>query len=168
MKKVFTLVFIAGALCSLQTVKAQKIGVVSPDEIFALMPETKKADTVLAQYQNALAESYQEQQAELNDAYAKFVKDSGTMKPAVKEVKRKELQTKIADMQTKEQDMTKDLEAKKEEILKPIREKMLKYIKDVAKENNYTFILYKEQTIISPDADDITDKVKAKLGLKGR
>ena len=50
------------------------------------MPEVLKADSSLAAFQRALAENYQDQQNELNDAYAKFVKDSAKMTPAVKEV----------------------------------------------------------------------------------
>ncbi len=165
MKKVSTLI-VAAIIMATTTLQAQKIGVVSPDEVFAAMPEVKKADSVLTQYQNAVAQNYQDQQDELNDAYTKFVKDSIKMLPAVKEVKRKELQKKINDLQGKDQEIQKDLEAKKDEILKPIREKMLKAIKDVAAETGYTYVFYKEQTIVSPDADDITDKVKAKLGIK--
>lgn len=168
MKKVFTLALTALTLSASTLTAQQKIAVVSPDEIFAVMPEVKKADSSLSLYQNALAESYQNMQEELNNGYTKFVKDSIKMTPQQREVKRKELQSKITELQGKEQELNKDLEAKKEETLRPIREKMLKIIKEVAKDAGYNFVLYKEQTIVAPDADDITDKVKAKLGIKAK
>jgi outer membrane protein len=143
-----------------------KIAVISPDEVFAVMPDVRKADSSLASYQKVLAESYADQEAELNEAYAKFVKDSVKMTPAVKEAKRTDLQSKITALQTKEQELNKALEAQKEKELKPIREKMLKAIQDVAKENGYTYVLYKEQAIVFPEADDLTDKVKKKLNIK--
>lgn len=167
MKRVLTVFLVMASLVAFKPASAQqKIGVVSADEIFAAMPEVLKADSSLAAFQQALAEGYQEQQTELNEAYAKFVKDSITMSPSVKEAKRKILQGKITDLQNKEQELNKSLEAQKEKELAPIREKMLKAIKDVARENGYGYVLYKEQAIVFPDADDITAKVKAKLKIK--
>ena len=130
------------------------------------MPEVLKADSSLAAFQRALAENYQDQQNELNDAYAKFVNDSAKMTPAVKELKRKDLQDRISGLQNKEQELNKTLEAQKERELKPIREKMLAAIKAVANEKGYSSIFYKEQAIVFPAADDITGLVKKKLGIK--
>ena len=110
--------------------------------------------------------TYQDQQNDLNAAYAKFVKDSAQMTPALKEAKRKDLQERIQNLSGKEQQFNKALEEEKEKFLRPIREKMLKAIQDVAKENGYTHVAYKDQLIVFPQADDITDKVKKKLGIR--
>jgi outer membrane protein len=166
MRRVVTFILVAGFLVAFNTVKAQKVAVVSPDEIFSLMPETKKADTTLGQFQVALQDAYKEEEELLNAAYEKFVKDSSKMSAATKDVKRKALQEKINGLQTKQQELNGQLEEKKEAVLKPIREKMLKYIQDVAKEKGYTFVLYREQTIVFPETEDITKDVIAKLGIK--
>lgn len=167
MKRIITLLLAITLTFAFTKVDAQqKTCVVSADEIFAAMPEVLKADSSLAAYQQALAEAYQDQQNELNTAYAKFVKDSSTMSPAVKEAKRKILQDKITDLQNKEQELNKSLEAQKEKELAPIRAKMLQAIKDVARENGYGFVLYKEQAIVFPESDDITAKVKVKLKIR--
>jgi outer membrane protein len=162
------LIFLLAALtCFIYAANAQtKLAVVSTDAIFNTMPETLKADSLLAAYQKGLSETYQDQQNELNTAYAKFVKDSAQMTPAVKEAKRKDLQERIQNLSGKEQQFNKALEEEKEKFLKPIKEKMLKAIQDVAKENGYTHVAYKDQLIVFPQADDITDKVKKKLGIK--
>lgn len=167
MKKIVVVfLFFAGLLTSVKSIAQTKLAVVSADDVFAAMPEVFKADSMLAAYQQALTEMYQQQQNELNEAYAKFVKDSSKMTPAVKEVKRKDLQDRITALQNKEQTLNKDLETEKERQLKPIREKMLKAIQDVAKENGYTHVAYKEQLIVFPPADDITDKVKKRVGAR--
>ncbi len=164
-KSVFLLACCMGLL--MFGVHAQgKIGYVSADIIFAAMPEVLRADSSLAAYQQALAQAYQDQQNDLNSAYDKFVKDSARMTPAVKEAKRKDLQERISSIGNREQELNSSLEAEKERQLKPIREKMMQAIKDVAKENGYAHILYKEQAIVSPEQDDITEKVKKKLGIK--
>ena len=160
MKKQLLLLLFTTVLFAISPAISQtKLAVVSADEVFAVMPEVIKADSLLAAYQQALAQSYQNQQNELNAAYAKFVDDTAKMAPTLKEIKRR-------DLQSKEQNLNKALEAEKEKQLKPIREKMLKAIQDVAKENGYTHVAYKEQLVVFPMADDITDKVKKKLGIK--
>jgi outer membrane protein len=167
MKRVSIVFFAMALLAAFSPAQGQvKIAVVSADEVFAGMPEVLKADSSLAAFQQALAETYQDQQNELNEAYAKFVKDSGKMTPAIKEAKRKDLQDRIAGLQNKEQELNKTLEQQKEKELKPIRDKMLKAIQDVARENGYTYVLYKEQIIVFPEADDITARVKTKLKIK--
>jgi outer membrane protein len=166
MKKVFTMMMVALFLCAANVANAQKIGIVSPDEVFASMADTKKADTLLQAFQKALLDNAAEEEQELNTAIEKFYKDSIKMTAPAKEAKRLSLQEKIQGMQGKQEELNKKLEAKKEEILKPIREKMLKAIQDVAKEAGYGYVLYKEQAIVFPESEDITDKVKAKLGIK--
>lgn len=154
-------------LLSVSSGSAQtRIGYVSPDEIFASMPETKKADTALAEYQEALAQTYKDQEEELNVAYAKFVKDSSKMTPAVKEAKRRDIQERISGLQGKQQQLNDALQVEKERQLRPIREKALAAIKAVAAEKGYNHILYKDQAIVFPEADDITELVKKKLGIK--
>ena len=167
MKRVITACSLFLLLAAFAPATAQvKIAVVSADEVFSKMPEVLKADSSLAAFQQALAETYQEQQNELNEAYAKFVRDSGKMTPAVKEAKRKDLQDRITALSTKEQELNKTLETQKEKELAPIREKMLKAINEVAKENGYGYVLYREQLIVFPETDDITTKVKTKLKIK--
>ena len=167
MKRVITACSLFLLLAAFAPATAQvKIAVVSADEVFSKMPEVLKADSSLAAFQQALAETYQEQQNELNEAYAKFVRDSGKMTPAVKEAKRKDLQDRITVLSTKEQELNKTLETQKEKELAPIREKMLKAINEVAKENGYGYVLYREQLIVFPETDDITPKVKTKLKIK--
>jgi outer membrane protein len=143
-----------------------KIGYVSVDEVFGAMPETKKADEDLAAFQKALQESYAQHEAELNAAYEKFVKDSAKLTPAVKEAKRQDLQTRISELQNKQTQLNGALEAEKEKQLKPIREKLMAAIKDVAKEMGYDHVLYKESAIVFPPTADLTNAVKKKLGIK--
>ena len=145
MKKLLLLVTaIVFTQCFTNVFAQTKIGYISVDEIFALMPETRKADSTLAAYQKDLADTYAEQEAELNAAIEKFIKDSIKMTPAVKEAKRSDLQSRLTGMSQKKQDYTAAFEKEKEKQIKPIQEKLLATIKSVAKENAYNHVLYKE------------------------
>ena len=143
-----------------------KIGYISVDEVFALMPETRKADSSLALYQKELADTYAEQEAELNAAIEKFIIDSVTMTPVAKDAKRSELQTRVNGMSKKKQDYNTNFENEKAKQIKIIQDKLFTVIKAVAKENGYNHVLYKDQAIVFPETDDITALVIKKLGIK--
>jgi outer membrane protein len=168
MKKFITLgLMITGIVALSFTANAQvKIGYVSADEIIVLMPEAAKVDTQLNQYQQALYLNAQEQQTAFNDAVAKFYKDSVTMTPSVKEVKRAELQKQVADLSGAEQRIQQQFEQKRQELSLPIQRKLQQAIQDVAKENGYTYVFPREALLVAPPGDDIAALVKKKLGVK--
>ncbi|MFT4022480.1 MAG: OmpH family outer membrane protein [Flavihumibacter sp.] len=143
-----------------------KIGYISFNEVVSLMPEAKKADSTLNQFRDALIASAQDKENALNEAIQKFNKDSTTMAAAVKDVKRKDLQAKLQELQGEEQRIQQELQKKQEELSGPIQKKAMEAVNAVAKEAGYTYVLPKEYLIVSPPADDILPLVKKKLGLK--
>jgi outer membrane protein len=167
MKKLLTLGLIALSLSFSNVSNAQtKIGYISADEIMGSMPEAAKADSNLNQYQQALYLSAQDKQATLNEAVQKFYKDSLTMSAQLKEVKRKDLQEKIQELSGEEQKIQNLLEQKKAELLQPIQKRLQAAIQEVAKENGYAYVMYKESLIVYPSGDDLGAKVRLKLGIK--
>jgi len=147
MKKLLLLVTaIVFAQCFTNVFAQTKIGYISVDEVFALMPETRKADSTLAAYQKDLADTYAEQEADLNAAIEKFIKDSLTMSAVAKEAKRSDLQTRLNGMSKKKQDYSEVFEKEKEKQIKPIQERLLATIKAVAKENGYGHALQVQHT----------------------
>jgi len=165
-KSVLLFTAIIFAQCFTNVFAQTKIGYISLDEVFALMPETRKADSSLGAYQKDLADAYAVQEADLNAAIEKFIKDSITMTPVAKEARRNDLQSRVNGMSKKKQDYNTEFENEKVKQVKPIQDKLLATIKAVAKENGYGHILYKEQAIVFPESDDITALVKKKLGIK--
>lgn len=168
MKKIITLgLMIMGIVGLSNATQAQgKLGYISADEIMVLMPESAKADTQLNQYQQALYAAAQEQQNTFNDAVAKFYKDSLTMNPSLKEVKRTELQTQAAALGGADQRIQQQMQQKQQDLVAPIQKKLLAAIQEVAKENGYTYVFPKEALLVAPPGDDIAGLVKKKLGLK--
>lgn len=169
MKKVLSILVMAVALVMVgSTVKAQqtKIGYISFNELIAGMPEAKKADSTLAQFRDALIANAQDKETALNEGIAKFNTDSTKMTQAVKDVKRKELQQKLAELQGEEQRIQQELQKKQEELTAPIQKKAMDAVTAVAKEAGYTHVFPKEYLIVSPPADDLLPLVKKKLGIK--
>jgi outer membrane protein len=168
MKKFITLSLIAIAILGLSnSTKAQvKIGYISADEIIVSMPEAARVDTQLNQYQQSLYQNAQDKQNAFNDAVAKFYKDSATMNPSLKEVKRTELQNQVQELSGAEQKIQQQFEQKRQELSLPIQRKLQQAIQEVAKENGYTYVFPKEALLVAPPGDDLAALVRKKLGLK--
>ncbi len=168
MKKFITLGLITMGIFGLSnTTKAQiKVGYISADEIIGSMPEATKVDTQLNQYQQSLYQNAQDKQNAFNEAVAKFYKDSATMNPSLKEVKRTELQAQVQELSGAEQKIQQQFEQKRQELSLPIQRKLQQAIQEVAKENGYTYVFPKEALLVAPPGDDLAALVRKKLGLR--
>ena len=168
MKKFITLGLMTLGIFGLSnTTNAQmKIGYISADEIIVLMPEAARVDTQLNQYQQSLYQNAQDKQNSFNEAVAKFYKDSTTMNPSLKEVKRTELQKTAQELGGAEQAIQQQFEQKRQELSLPIQKKLQAAIQEVAKENGYIYVFPKEALLVAPPGDDLAALVKKKLGLK--
>lgn len=148
----------------------QKVGHLNSAEILSAMPEYKTLQENVAKKKQEYAKvletlyaEYEKKSAELE----KGVKD-GTMTPAVQELKYAEiqdLQKRIGDFEQKAQD---ELEKFGAEAMKPLNDKYVKGVKEVAKEKGFTYVLDIAQgsVIYFPENSelDITNAVKTKIG----
>jgi outer membrane protein len=167
MKYFLTVLLMSAGLMAVNAqVKAQKIGYISLQEVIAGMPEGKKADTALQQHYDALVTMATDKQNALQADIQKFIADSIKLSPAVKDVKRRDLQTRTQELAGEEQRIQQSIEAKRQELSGPIEKKALDAVQAVAKENGYTYVLPKEAIIVGPPGDDIIALVKKKLGIK--
>lgn len=168
MKHFFSIILLSAGILGFSTVAnaQQKIGYINADEVVQLMPEAAAIQTQLDQYQQSLYQNAQEKQTTLNEAVAKFYKDSATMSPSMKEVKRSELQKQVQDLSGEDQKIQNQFEQKRQELSLPIQKKLQATIEDVAKENGYTYVITREALIIVPPTGDLGPLVRKKLGLK--
>jgi outer membrane protein len=167
MKKFFTVMVFALCLVVAGEVKAQsKIGFISSQELVSVMPETKKADSSLQDLRAALVQSYTDKQNAFYAAVEKYNKDSATMSPSVKSVKRNELAKVGQDLGSEEERIQQQLQQRQQELLGPINKKAYDAVQAVAKENGYTYVFEKEALLVAPPGDDILPLVAKKLNIK--
>jgi outer membrane protein len=167
MKQFLTILLISAGIFGFSTTtNAQKIGYISADEIIQLMPEAATVQNQLDQYQQSLSQNAQDKQNALNEAIQKFIKDSTTMSPSLKEVKRSDLQKQQQELAGEQQRMQNDFEQKRQELSVPIQKKLQAAIEAVAKENGYTYVMPTQALIVMPPGNDIGPLVIKKLGLK--
>jgi outer membrane protein len=174
MKKSFALLsltclfLISGTLTAQTTVK---LGHIDSRALFAAMPESdsaqKKLDKQLQQMQSTLEQLQVEFNKKYED-YTKMTTDANTSDLIVK-TKEEELQSLQQRIQTFQQQAEQDISAQRTQLFKPIQDKAVKAVSDVAEENGFTYIFDTAGGALvytSPDSQDILSLVKTKLGLK--
>jgi outer membrane protein len=106
--------------------------------------------------------------AEFENKYLDYQSKSAGMSDLIKQTKEKELsdlQGRIDAFKAKAQ---QDFQAKQQELLQPIISKAKDALKEVAKENKYTYIINSIEDIMlyAEPTDDVMPLVKKKLGIQ--
>jgi len=171
MKKLFKVALVAICILSMGSFAnaQQKIGYVNFDQVVQLMPELKTVRVQMDAFQKPLMESMTGLQKEHDDKIKAFQAKQATMTESQRSLAGAEitdLEKRMQDFQTKAQ---QDVEAKTNEYLKPITDKVRAAITAVAKEKGFTYVINSAQTelLVSPETDDLLNAVKAKLNLTG-
>lgn len=168
MKKLIAFVICSFILSAIGTqARAQgKIGYISLQELITAMPEYKKAETDLNDYGKALNEQYNDYRRDYDRKDSIYKADSAKWSPAVREVKKKELNELGIKLINFQQEAQQLLQKREQDLLTPIQKKAVETTQAVAKENGYAYILSKEQLIAFPNSDDVLPLVAKKLGIK--
>jgi outer membrane protein len=154
-------------LHSSKTQAQSRIGYISMTELIQIMPDYKKADSSLNNYQNALSQRYQEMVKEFSEKdSALSALDTARLTREVLEVKKRALNDLYNQIQSYPQQTNQQLQQRQEELLAPIRKKANDLIWLLAKEHGYTYVLLKEVVAVYPSTDDLMPFAKQKLGVK--
>jgi len=148
---------------------AQKFGYCNSGALLASIPEVKAADSDLKAFQTQLTKRGQEMVQSLQEKAAELDRKDkqGTISPKDLETQSAKLKEEEASIAKYEQEVYDKLAQKREELFKPILDKVNSAMETVAKENQFMFVfdlntqilLYADETL------DVTNLVKAKLGI---
>lgn len=147
--------------------QAQKVGFIDSDAILAEMPQVKQAQANLEVLRKQLTTKGQQMVTDFQTKYQDLAKkeQEGKISRIELETEAKKLEAKQAEIGKYEQDMVKQLQDREAKELQPIFDKVSQAIKDVAKENGYSFVFEKRTLLYFDEAMDIGSLVKAKLGM---
>jgi len=150
-----------------------KLGHLNSSELLAAMPETDSASKQLEARRVEMTQALETLNVELNNKYEEYLKlaNDATSSRLIINTKQEEvstLQQRIENFQVQAQ---QELETLNGELFRPIQEKAMKAIGDVALENGFTYIFDTNPNsgaviYSSPDSQNILPLVKTKLGLK--
>jgi outer membrane protein len=144
-----------------------KIGYFDYSYVITQLPEAKAADADLKAYAEKLQKDLQAKENELRAKYERYMKEGEKMAPPTREALEKEIQTGQQNLQEFQQKAEADVAKKQEALLRPINEKLEKTLKEVAKENGFTFVLRKEALLYEPEDPtlDVSVLVLKKMGI---
>ena len=166
MRKLLTIICIALLCVTTGYAQKAKFGHVDYAGIIEIMPETDSAQVEVKQLKADLEAEAAVMQEEFQAKYEEFTQKQATYSSAVAQVKQKELEDMYQRLQAFAEGAQSQIQAKQVELLKPVQDKVLNAIKEVAKADNFTYVFDVTTVAYGWDTTDITDKVKAKLGLK--
>ncbi|WP_194766919.1 OmpH family outer membrane protein [Tamlana sp. I1] len=166
MKQLKTLL-LATALCivSVSFTQAQsKVAHINTQELIAAMPEAiaaqKEIETLGKTYQTDIQASITEYQ----NTVKQYESEAATKTDEENQKRGLELQEKQQRIQQFRSDAQQDIAKKEAELFKPIQEKAMKAIQEVAKAKGFQYVLDRASLIVA-DGTDILADVKKKLGI---
>jgi len=142
-----------------------KFGHVSPEEIMELIPGFDTARTAMMEYQNGLQKEGEEMYKELQLKQQQYEREVANYSQAVRQVKEDELKAMYARIQEFSAAIEESIEQRKYELLLPFQNKIIDAIASIAKEEKFTYIFNKSLLSYYEQGEDITTKVKIKLGI---
>jgi len=170
MKKLIKISFLFLAFAAMTTtVNAQKFGYVFSMQILAEFPETKQADTNLETLQKQLQKQFEDMYANAQAKAQKFQADfeSGKLSPLQQQEAQTTMQAEEKKILEFQQEIQDKIGKKRDVLYGPILEKVDTAIQEVAKEDGLTMVFNADTQVLlyADEATNITDKVRAKLGM---
>ncbi len=151
---------------------AQRYAVIDSKYILDKMPEYSEAQKLLDQFSVQWQQEVDQKQALMDKMYKDYEAEQVMLTDALKKKREDELYNKekeLRDLQKKRFGFEGDLFKKRQELIKPIQDKVYNAIQKLATEKQYDFILDKSEGITVIFADPKLDKsadVLRNLGVK--
>lgn len=144
-----------------------KFGTINTQPIIEAMPEMKEAQEALMASSNKFQEEYKNLEADITKKVQEFQALSPDTPQLMKERRQKELQELGQRAEEFRLTAERDLQRQQEQLFAPIQQKVSDAINAVGKEGGFTFIFENMVPVyVGSDVIDVTDLVKAKLGVK--
>ena len=170
MKKVVLAFFLLVGMMS--SAVAQRYAYVDSQYMLDQMPEYSEAqeelDKVSEQWQNEIEVLFADAEKRRKD----FAAEAILLPEEIKKQREKEIQDaefRAKEMQKKRFGVGGDLFAKREELIRPIQDKIFNAIQEISSDRNYAFVFDKsnQSNLLFADPKyDISDQVLRKMGIK--
>jgi outer membrane protein len=151
---------------------AQRYAVIDSKYILEKLPEYKESQTKLDQFSAQWQQEIEKKQADLDKMYKDYDAEQVMLSDELKKKREDELfnrEKEVRDLQKKRFGFEGDLFKKRQELIKPIQDKVYTAIQKLAVDKSYDFILDKSEGITVIFADpklDKSDDVLKFLGVK--
>ena len=154
------------------TASAQRYAVIDSKYILEKLPDYKESQTKLDQFSTQWQQEIEKKQADLDRMYKDYDAEQVMLTDELKKKRQDELynrEKEVRDLQKRRFGFEGDLFRKRQELIKPIQDRVYIAIQKLAVERSYDFILDKSEGITVIFADpklDRSDDVLKYLGVK--
>lgn len=149
-----------------------KLGYTNIDYILSQTPESKDIQNQLTIQRTQAENELKRLQKEFEDKLAAYEKGAPQMSDVIKADREKELQSLQSRTQEFSRSAEQQLQAKYQQLVNPIIQKIQKNIDAVAKENAFTYIFNLDAgagttpiLLYAPEEGNVTDLVLKKMGI---
>lgn len=146
-----------------------KVSVVDSGKILQQLPETKQADLTLQTTAAPLQKELDRLTQEYQKLVAAYSQQAGSLSKAARELKEKEIGAKAMAIDKYRQEKFGRgglVEKKQQELLIPIRQKVLAAVEAIAQKEGFSLVLEKNIAIYVAPENDLTFKVMNQLNIK--
>ena len=170
MKKIFLLA--ACSICLAAFCHAQRYAIIDTKYILDKMPDYRSAQKQLDDFAANWQKEIDNQQTDLDKMYRDFEAEQVMLSDELKKKREDQLFMKeknVRDLQRKRFGFEGDLFKKRQELIKPVQDKVYNAVQKLAVQRGYDFILDKSEGITVIFADpklEKSDDVLKELGIK--
>lgn len=147
-----------------------KFGFIDFNETLRRMPDYKEAESTLRQIQSEYHEEIERSKREFERQYIEFMLEQDHLSPSIVAKRQKELQLLMDNNAQFRDDIQQELEARRDELLVPIKKKLLQAVSDVCTEKNLDYVVDTGKGtylyINENRSVDITEDVYTRLGIE--
>ena len=153
-------------------VNAQKYGFINSEYILSKMPEYKEAKDRLDKMADRWTKEVEERNKVLNQKKELFIKEEVLLPNEEKEKRQDEIQkleNEIIELQQSRFGVSGEYFQKRQELVKPIQDKVYDAMQKIATKRSYTFVFDKsnQSNLVFADKKyDLSDEIIKELGIK--
>ncbi len=169
-KLLFALVFIFGTAFAF----GQKYAYIDSDYILGNVPEYKESKEKLDKLADRWTKEIEERYEILKQKKENFTREE-VLLPTEEKTKRKEeiekLETEVLELQKMRFGVSGDYFQKRQELIKPIQDRVFDAMQKVASKRNYSFVFDKanqSNLVYADNKLDISDEVLKEMGITGK
>ncbi len=148
---------------------AQKFGYINSQALLSEMPEIKVADIQVNAYQNELVSKVEQMAVLFESDYKAYMNEanSGTLSKLQQQKKEEALIAKQDELKKAEAEIQQKVVAKRDELYKPILEKVKMEIEKMGQEGKYTLIFDQVDNFLlhAADSENLLPALKSRLGI---
>ena len=164
MKKTIKYVVVACMLFTGISLNAQKLGHVNSQVIMQELPDYESARKDLESFNNDLTKELEMYQKLIMEFAQAYEEQKSGMSAESRQRKEADLMERQQNYEKKAYEAETKLQQKEQELLQAIMIKVNTAVQDLAKAEGYSYI-FERTTLLHAGGDDISDKVRKKLGI---